>query len=151
MPWSRLRRCLRQPCSKIPNRFSDDRHTRRHGEKIFDLRRFRMVRRNPLDGALLLSGGGRRTDCKNIPLDVSHLWTGGSGGTSIPDAPAVLSAVAEMRRVHAGDIYHRISDGRTSAADNRGMSMGLRQWSTFCVGADTAGLCAALGDAGVVF
>ena len=42
-----------------------------------------MVCRNPLDGALLLSGGGRRADGKNIPLDVSHLWDYGSGALSV--------------------------------------------------------------------
>ena len=151
MPWSRLRRCLRQPCSKTPNRFSGGRHTRRHGEKNFGLWHFRMVCRNPLDGALLLSGGGRRADGKNIPLDVSHLWVGGSGRTGVHDAPALMPAVAEVRRVHAGDIHHRISDGRTYAPDIRGMPMGLRQRRTFRDGADTSGLRTALGGAVSVF
>ena len=101
-----------------------------------------------MDRFLRFFDGGRGSDCKDLFVDVSYLWSGRAFPSFVSCFSAALCPLAESRVLCFHNFYCGVSVGLVPAGGHRHLPMGLWGQAFFCQRVHPSGLCTSLGGAG---
>ena len=101
-----------------------------------------------MDRFLLFFDGGCVPDCKDLFMDVSHLWSGRAFASFVSYVSAALCPLAESRLLCFRYFCCGVSIGLVFADGHRYLPVGLRGQAFFGQRVHSSGLCTPLGGAG---